>query len=103
MPRQPALGAQRCLGARKTVKLAKSLGARQKGINSNQSWVEGGGLFSVLFVGLFICLFVFRCWGFFFLSIVLDLRKSKGLRAIQCSVEKCDFWLLVVGLPCLLQ
>lgn len=103
MSRQPALGLQRCLGAKKAVKLEKSLGAQQKGINSNQSWGGGWGAgFCFGFFCLFICLFS-GVWVFLFLSIVLDLRKSKGLRAIQCYVEKCDFWLVVVVLPCLLQ
>lgn len=89
---------QRCLGAKKAVKLEKSLGAQQEGINSNQSW--GGGWGAVF---CFVCSFVRFQVFFFFLSIVLGLRKSERLRAIQCYVEKCDFWRVVVVLPCLLQ
>lgn len=60
MSGQPALGVQRCLGAKAAVKLEKSLGAQQKGINSNQSW--GGGWGAVF---CFVRLFVFRCLVFF--------------------------------------
>lgn len=63
--------------------------------------VEGGGLFSVcLFVCLLACLF---SGFFFFSSVVVGLRKSEGLRTIQCYVEKCGFWLVVVVLLCVLQ
>lgn len=62
MSGQPALGVQRCLGAKKAVKLEKSLGAQQEGINSNQSW--GGGWGAVF---CFVCLFVRLFSGVFFL------------------------------------
>lgn len=99
MSGQPTLGVLRCLGAKKAVKLEKSLSAQLKGINSNQSWGGGWGAF-FSFVCLFVCLF---SGVFFFKSIVLGFRKSKGLRAIQCYVEKCGFWLVVMVLLCLLQ
>lgn len=100
MSGQPALGVQRCLGVKKAVKLEKFLDAHQKGINFNQSRGGGWGAVFCLFVCLLACLF---SGFFFFSSVVLGLRKSEELRTIQCYVEKCGFWLVVVVLLCVLQ
>jgi len=87
MSGQPALGVQRCLGAKKAVKLEKSRGAQQKGINSNQSW--GGGWGAVFcFVCLFICLFS----GVFLFQHSAGSQKEQ--RVESHSVLRGDVWLL---------
>ena len=74
MSEQPALGAQRCLGAKKAVKLEKSLGAQHKGINSIQSRGGGWGAFFC-----FVCLFVFKC--FLFLKHCAGFQKEQRVES----------------------
>lgn len=90
MSGQPALGVQRCLGVKKTVKLEKSLGAHQKGINSNQSRGGGWGAVFCLFVCLFVSLFVFR-----FLFLFKRCGGSQKERRVENhSVLRGEVWLL---------
>lgn len=60
----------------------------KEGINFSHNW--GGGA---------VCLGFFL----FFFNIVLGFQKEHQVRAIQCYVGKCGFWLVVVVLLCLLQ
>lgn len=88
MSGQPALGVQRCLGVKKAVKLEKSLGAHQKGINSNQSRGGGWGAVSCLFVCLLACLFS----GFFLSKRCAGSQKER--RVENHSVLRGEVWLL---------
>lgn len=92
MSGQPALGVQRCLGVKKAVKLEKSLGAHQKGINSNQSRGGGWGAVSCLFVCLFVSLFVFRFFSFQALCWVSE--RAKGWEPFSVTWRSVAFGLL---------